>query len=131
MSEAQQIQGTLEQIDKLLIDIELRINNITGQKGGGGSSGGVGVDPSLRKEIHTVMVYLTAIERFSGSDNISDVINKLQQAAAVAVRLQMLLISIQTINAAIAVGQAVTPWGWAALGANAVGVGISLGSLGQ
>lgn len=131
MSEAQQIQSTLEQIDKLLIDIELRINNITGQKGGGGTSGGVGVDPSLRKEIHTVMIYLTAIQRFSGSDNVSDVINKLQEAAAAALRLQMLLMSIQTINAALALGQAVTPWGWAALGANAIGFGVSLSSLGQ
>jgi hypothetical protein len=128
--ETQELMATMREIISLLDAAEVKTgkvkSDITGEGGVAGASG-----MSLRREMHVMSMYMTAIQRFSGSDTLSQIANKIQDVSAAAMRFQMLLISIQTINTALSVGMAVTPWGWAALGANAIGLGISLSTLGQ
>jgi hypothetical protein len=127
--ETQELMATMREIISLLDAAEVKTgkvkSDITGE--GGAAAGGM----SMRREMHVMSMYLTAIQRFSGSDTLSQIANKIQDVSAAAMRFQMLLISIQTINAALSASMAVTPWGWAALGANAIGLGMSLATLGQ
>jgi hypothetical protein len=124
--ETQELMATMREIISLLDAAEVKTGKVKSDITGGAAGG-----MSMRSEMHVMSMYLTAIQRFSGSDTLSQIANKIQDVSAAAMRFQMLLISIQTINAALSASMAVTPWGWAALGANAIGLGMSLATLGQ
>ena len=128
--ETQEIMATMKEILALLDASEVKVKDVT-EKVTGKSGGGVGEELSLRREMHIMNMYMVAMQRFSGSDNISQIVNKIQSVTMAAIRLQMLLRSIQVIQTALAASLAVTPWGWAMLGANAIGLGMSLSTLGQ
>jgi hypothetical protein len=126
--ETQELMATMREIISLLDAAEVKTGKVKADViGEEGAAGGM----SIRREMHVMSMYLTAIQRFSGSDTLSQIANKIQDVSAAAMRLQMLLNSIQFINTALSASMAVTPWGWAALGANAIGLGMSLATLGQ
>jgi hypothetical protein len=81
---------------------------------------------SLRQQIHTLNEMLMLIEITAGDKNIDRAIQKVQQFMMVLMRLRMLLFAIQEAEAGT-----LGPLGWLYAGANAVGFGISLNTLGQ
>lgn len=138
LSETQELLSVLQEIMAILDRADLKVDKIstavTGKSSSGKSVRGYsyfGDQLSLRREMYTMNMYMIAMQRFTGNDTVSQIVNKIQSATAAAMRLRMLLLSIQTIQTAMAMGNALTPWGIAMLGANAVGLGLSLATLGQ
>jgi hypothetical protein len=136
LAETQQIVADLQEIMQMLNTAETKVDDVTEKVTGKSSKNSRGYSftedkVSLRREMYTMNMYMVAIQRMTGSDEISGMINKIQSAIATAMRLRMLLLSIQTIQTAMAMGNALTPWGIAMVGANAIGLGISLSTLGQ
>jgi hypothetical protein len=134
LGDTQEIMATMQEIIALLDATEVKVKDIKAEVGGS-EDGGEG-DLSLRRELRIMNMYMIAIQRFSGSDDLSQIFNKIQSVSAAALRLQMLLSNIQKVQAAMAAAKIVgsgglNPWAWAELGANAVGLGMSLSTLGQ
>ena len=119
MSSAQDVYNTLMQIDKLLADIELKIDKLSS---GGGGGGGASV-MSVRRELHIVNMYLISLERWSGNDTLAGIVNRIQSAAQLALRFQMLLNAIIALEAVANAGAG--PLGWLNLGAQGLGFAIS------
>jgi hypothetical protein len=120
MSSPQDVYTTLQQIDRLLSDIELKITKLSSEGGSKGASASV---MSIRKELHSINMYLVAIERWSGSDTLSGIMNRIQSASQFAIRLQMLLSTVFALEAAVNAGMG--PLGWLNLGAQGLGFAIS------
>jgi len=120
MSSPQDVFATLQQIDRLLSDIELKITRLSTEGGGKGKSASV---MSIRRELHSINMYLIAIERWSGSDTLSGIMNRIQSASQFAIRLQMLLSTVFALEAAVNAGMG--PLCWLNLGAQGLGFAIS------
>jgi hypothetical protein len=116
LSQIQQVYSVLQEIDRLLADIELKVQNLSGQ-GAGAVSASI---PSLRKELHVISMYTVALERWAGSSTIAGIMNKIQSVQAAILRMYMLINTLETI-ANIGMG----PLGWAMLGANVLGFAIA------
>jgi hypothetical protein len=116
LSQIQEVYSVLQEIDRLLADIELKVQNLSGQ----GSSAASSSIPELRKELRVINMYTVALERWAGSDTITGIMNKIQSVQAAIIRMYMLINTLSTIQN-IGMG----PLGWAMLGANAIGFAIS------
>ena len=121
LSEVAQIYEYLVRIDQLLSGMTVKTETIN-KNIGMSTSGG---DSSLRRELHVINSYLVAAERWSGSDTLSNMINKVQEMQAMMWRLYIL---INAVNAAMAAG---TPLGWLYVGTTAIGFVISAQNLVQ
>lgn len=117
--QAQEVYGTLLQVDKLLSDIELKIDKLQGSSGGGGAASATGQVAALKKELHSANIILMNIGRWSGSDSLSAAVNKVQDLTVITMRLYMLMTALN----ALAAGP--TPVGLLYAGAMAVGFGMS------
>jgi hypothetical protein len=82
---------------------------------------------SLRRQIHTLNEMLILIQIATGSKEIDGAIRKVQEFMMVLMRLRMLLIVIQELEAGTIGG----PMGIAYGVANLIGLGISFNTLGQ
>jgi hypothetical protein len=126
MSDVQGTYATLMEVDKLLADIELRIEKITSgigaESGGSGGSGSL----SLRKELMIINTSIMAIQKFTGNDTLAAVGNRIQEVTAVAMRLFVVLKAIE-----IAEAGTLGPLGWAYAGAQGLGLAMTLSNLGQ
>ena len=123
------IQGTyqiLMKVDELLAEIELKITNITAKVVGGDTAGATAGVGSLRKDFRALNMYMIAIQQFTGSDTLSQIGNKIQQTTASVMRLYMLMNALS-----IAMAGTMGPLGWVYAGANVIGFGMSLQTLGQ
>jgi hypothetical protein len=125
MSDVQGTYATLMEVDKLLADIELRIEKITSGVGAESAGGGSG-SLSLRKELMIINTSITAIQKFTGNDTLAAVGNRIQEVTAVAMRLFVVLKAIE-----IAEAGTLGPLGWAYAGAQGLGLAMTLSSLGQ
>lgn len=112
------------QVDKLLADIELRINKITSQVGGaGGGAAGAGKEAaSLRQELHILNGYMIAIQKWSGNDTLAGAINKVQEINAMILRGYMLLEVFNDLYYA----STLNPFLVAYAGVHAIGFAISV-----
>jgi hypothetical protein len=132
LGDTQEIMATMQEIIALLDGAEVKVKDLKQDVEGTGGEGGL----SLRREMRIMNMYMIALQRFTGNDTLSQILNKIQGISAAALRLQMLLNNIQRIQVIMAGAKVVgsmgmNPWAWAELGANAVGLGLSLGTLGQ
>ena len=135
LSETQEILSVLQEIMAILERADLKIDETTEKVSGKSSTRGYsyfGDEPgSLRRGMRDLNYYTIAIQEFTGTDTLSQIANRLQTAAQIAIRFKMLLQSIQVIQMAQKMGNAFSPWGAVDLGANAIGFGLSLTTLGQ
>jgi hypothetical protein len=142
LSETQELLSVLQEIMAILDQADLKVNKIskavTGNEPGvtGSSARGYTTDYSLRREMRIMNMYMIAMQRFTGSDTVSQMVNKIQSITMAVLRLQMLLNNIQRVRAIMAGAQVVgsagmNPFAWLELGANAIGFGMSLSTLGQ
>jgi hypothetical protein len=121
--ETQELMATMREIIALLDGAEVKVKDIETKVGGeGGDGGGL----SLRREFHIMNMYMMALQRFSGDDTLSAIANKIQSITAALMRLRMLMFAIEEAAAG-----SLGPLGWAYAGANAIGFGLSLATLGQ
>jgi hypothetical protein len=135
LAETQEIMAVLQEIMAMLEGAGVKVDEVTekvtGKTREGGVSGGSDDNLSMRREMRVMNMYMVAMQRFTGSDTLSQIANKIQSVTAATMRLMMFLRNVQLIQTAISLGKAVTPLGWLELGANAVGLGMSLTTLGQ
>jgi hypothetical protein len=119
MSEIQEVYTTLMEVDKLLADIELKIENITGTSKGGGTTDSPMV-LGLHKQMRLVHTFLFLLQEATGDKNVDKAIQKFNQLAMTAMHAQM---SIMAFAAASG------PMGWAYAGATALFTAISAGNI--
>lgn len=129
-AEQQEIMDTMRELIALLEVAETKVGKIDDAITGSGGG------PSLRKEMRVMNMYMIALQKWSGSDTLSNAVNKIQDFIRIILRVQMLLISIQKIQtimaaAKVAGSAGLNPFAWLELGANAIGLGMSVATLGQ
>lgn len=122
LAETQQIMSMLQEIMQLLNNADVKTTTIT-KKIGFNPSGSSSM--SLRRELHVLNMYTTAIERWSGNGTLTEILNEIQTAEAAALRFYMLMMAINALSTGI------TPFGLAYAGAQLIGFGITLQTLGQ
>jgi hypothetical protein len=81
---------------------------------------------SLRQEIHTLTIMLSAVELATGNKNVDAAVQKMHQLIQVAMRVRMLLLAVQELEAGT-----LGPFGWLYAGAIGVSTLISASQLGQ
>ncbi len=119
MSEIQESFAILQQIDKLLADIELRIDKITGDtKGGGGDSSSRTL--SLQKQVRTLNMMVILVSQMTGDKNIDKSIQKIQQLTMSFMHLRMAILAFQMASG---------PVGWAYAGVTGMATAISFGNI--
>ena len=117
MSDIQEVYSTLTEIDRLLGDIELKINNISDKTvgGSGGGGGGAGGDLTLRQQVRTLNMMMYIVEQMTGSKDLNKGIRLGQQFIMVLMRIRMTLLVVQSLEAGT-----LGPIGWLYAGANAL-----------
>jgi hypothetical protein len=82
----------------------------------------------LRKELHMIEISLSAIQKVGGTGNetLDEMIKKGQEMLMIYMRLHMLMWALSEAEAGV-----FGPIGWLYAGANAVGFGMALTTLGQ
>lgn len=119
--ETRQILSDIREIMVLLNNAEFKTEKVKtsiGMTQGSGQS-------SLRRELSAINMYLIGLETWSGNDNLSGFINKMQQLNNSLIRTYML---VNAITAALSLG---TPFGWLKVGAQTIGFSISMHNLVQ
>jgi hypothetical protein len=126
MSDIQSVYQTLTEIDRLLANIELRIDKITGESSGkDGKGGGGGGDSnsralSLQKQVRTLSMMMMLISQMTGDKNIDKAIQKVQQLSMSFMHLRMAMLAFQMASG---------PIGWAYAGVTGVMTAVSFGSI--
>ena len=112
----------LQEIMQLLDGAQLKTDKVSSSIGYS-SSGSKG--NSLRRELSVLNMYTVALERWSGNDTLSGLMNEVQKVQRVILRMYMLTMAVQ----ALAAGP--TPFGLLYLGSQVLGLGMTLSTLGQ
>jgi hypothetical protein len=119
MSDIQSVYQTLTEIDKLLADIELRIDKITGDTKGGSGDGGTRT-LSLQKQVRTLNMMMILVTQMTGDKNVDKAIQKIQQLTMSFMHLRMAMLAFQMASG---------PVGWAYAGVTGMATAISFGSI--
>jgi multidrug transporter EmrE-like cation transporter len=123
MSDIQSVYQTLTEVDRLLADIEVRIDKITGETAkGGGSGGGSGgsLGLSLQKQVRTLNMMMMLLQTMTGDANVDKAIQKIQQLTMSFMHLRMTMLAFQ---------MAAGPVGWAYAGVTGIATAMSFGSM--
>jgi hypothetical protein len=124
LAETQELMTTMQEIIRLLDGAEVKVAKI--QETVGGDRGTR--DLSLRSQLRILNVMSTLISDMSGGNkDINYLQSKINQTSMAFMRLYMLAITIQELQAGIIGG----PLGIAYGVANLIGFGIALNTLGQ
>ena len=138
MSGIQETYSTLMEIDRLLGDIELKVQNLQSTVGGSESSGGGGSDAggfggiggtglSLRQNFRLVNISIASLQRFGGGGTLEQIGNKVSQLTNTMMRAYVMLNILEDLSAAASMN----PFMIAYAGVNALALGMSIQNLGQ
>jgi hypothetical protein len=119
MSDIQSVYQILTEIDKLLADVELRIDKITGDTKGGSGDGGTRT-LSLQKQVRTLNMMMILVTQMTGDKNVDKAIQKIQQLTMSFMHLRMAMLAFQMASG---------PVGWAYAGVTGMATAISFGSI--
>ena len=139
MSGIQETYSTLMEIDRLLGDIELKVQNLqqtvggsdSGEAGGssdGGGFGGVGgTGLSLRQNFRLINVSIASLQRFTGGGTLAQIGNKISETTTMIIRLYALINILEELTMAASLN----PFLIGLAGVNALAFGMSVQNLGQ